>query len=114
MFQPSKELTVTEGAHPCLSKWRKRIDEAERRGRFNWDDHSAACNWNLCATGEGTQMFPRIPTRLAVSGETYPIDDELYDLGARFPSAVRPDEKTFALARSYITRIENRLAELSR
>lgn len=114
MYVETKEIQVTSPtSHPCLPKWRARIDAAERRGYFNKEDASAALNWDACAIGEVLSTFAQVP-RETPPGATivYPKDEALVDLGIEFAGDVRARKSTFAEARATLTAIETRLGEI--
>jgi hypothetical protein len=113
MFQGDKQLqTTTTIAHPCLPKWRARIDAAERRGSFDWVDQGMAADWKCCLIGEAGRTYPALE-RNSVGA---PTDRELQKLGAEFGSFINPvvraGGKRFIRARQLLTAIEARLNEI--
>lgn len=104
-----QNLPVRELQHPCLTKWRSRIDWAEQNGGFHADHKQAAERWDRCAVGEARQLYGIKCIR--GRAEFGPADKRLYDLGARFNTAVASNN--FAWANRLLTAIEQRLAELA-
>lgn len=96
MYRESKELPAQETIHPCLPKWRKRIDDAEQRGRFTQAEKDQAGNWDQCAVGEARS-----------AGFVSVIKDKLYCLGFDFYDAVCDDH--FTRCREIIAAIESQL-----
>lgn len=111
MFQESKELSVQEIVHPCLPRWRARIDAAEKRGCFDEYDEYAADHWGMCAVGEAFRMSPRVE-RDGTMENSPPADVTLFNLGHQFAEIVEPDSKDFARAREILSAIEARLSEI--
>jgi hypothetical protein len=101
--------------HPCLPKWRKIIDAAEKRGEFSGFECRLAGNFKSCATGEAYQRYPEIVRIEGKSGDsdfTYaPLDRKLDQLSHDFNNAVGADD--FGFAHRVIDRIEKRLGELA-
>jgi hypothetical protein len=114
MLQPDKDLTVTEVAHPCLPKWRKRIDEAEKRGAFDLRDDEDSANWNLCAIGEARRTYNVPVSVIGIHATGRPLDSRLRGLGLIFSKIVSVGSRQFDPAKRIITQIENRLAVLTR
>ena len=116
MYVETKEIQVTSPtSHPCLPKWRARIDAAERRGYFNNTDELMAKNWDRCAIGEVLSTFTsqQVPREIPPGGTlVYPKDDTLVELGIEFTGGVRARKSTFAEAREILTAIETRLGEI--
>jgi hypothetical protein len=102
MFQSDKELT-----HPCLPKWRARIDAAERRGKYNRKDATDAKVWNTCACHETVQRYG-----IAVAATGCPMDNDLRTLGLNFAGVIGVGGTDFAGARTILTAIEARLSEI--
>jgi len=82
--------------------WHKRIDAAEKRGRFTEDDKHRADNWVTCACGEQDKRIPRF------MGE--PTDEGLQHLGYQFSGAIGATD--FGKARTTLARIERRAAKV--
>lgn len=117
MYQPNKDLTVTEITHPCLPQWRKRIDDAEKRGAFNADDEVMAAAWDACAMGEAHKLYPNLVDYRVNRNGAYPRDERLYELGIKFSHVVSDTYVArkncgFHDARELISKIEQRLTEL--
>lgn len=110
MYRESKELPVVEREHPCLVGWRKRRDEAERRGYFTTMEMHHALNWDMCAVGEArAQGFPIKPGKASSVGVS-PADLILENLGAHFFRAVKNNNFKFVL--EILEAIEQRVSEL--
>lgn len=109
MYRESKEIPSTETKHPCLTRWRSRIDWAEENGGFHVDHKAYASRWDMCAVGEAHASYGVKYHRNVADG---PIDSTLERLGMDFYRAV--DTNRIADARSIIAAIEQRLAELAR
>ena len=108
MFVETKETTVREIVHPCLSKWRARIDAAERRGEFNREDEITASDWDMCVCGEASREYLALDTY----DNRVPKDERLRELGVDFAGSVINGEHTFTEARTILTAIEARLGEI--
>src|SRR5271157_1477136 len=96
------EIVVGPIAHPCLPKWRARVDWAEKRGGFTESQRRAARDWDQCANGEA-----HLPAEMTHAGGGTPLDPRLRSLGRHFASAVGDNDYT--QAREIITQIETRL-----
>ena len=110
MYRENKEVPVTETkAHPCLTRWRRRIDWAEQHGGFHADHKQAVWRWDMCAIGEAHKLYG-----IEVEDDIVwqPKDHNLYHLGKCFASAVDADD--LVRCRRLIALIEQRLAELAR
>ena len=103
MYREGKEL-ITTTDHPCLPKWRGRIDEAERRGYFTDKDIDDAAHSNACATWEAHEKY-------GISYDSGPQDETLWKLGHYFRVFVAAHN--FAACRETIAAIERRLRELA-
>jgi hypothetical protein len=97
MYREDKELPAQETKHPCLPKWRKRIDDAEKRGRFTDAEKDKAKSWNWCAVGEAR----------AAGFLGGVIAGSVYELGLLFSNAVQGS--AFARCREVIAAIESQL-----
>ena len=96
--------------HVCLNKWRKRVDAAEKRGRFSDSEMNQSLSWKFCAVGEGRFLIPKKARETLFSGVTVnpePIDYKLTMLGSDFPDLVCGND--FKGARKQLDRIEKRL-----
>ena len=117
MFQPDKELTLPEIAHPCLPTWRKRVDEAEQRHGFSTEELHLAKYWKTCACGEAKELYgiTYVSVNVDAINETYvysmPQDGPLQILGKQFyEQGVRCHN--YRLCRELLDAIERRLGEL--
>jgi hypothetical protein len=121
--------------HICLVKWRKRLDAAEKRGRFTEYEENLAGSWDVCAVGEGKQQLNKsIVTKAFIYDSEFlmnaPVDRKLLKLGVKFANYVDSwefcdpqncecgckDDKVFKKnlknARLTLDKIEKRLNEL--
>jgi hypothetical protein len=102
---------VTSTPSPKLRKtpfWWKRIELAEKRGRFTPEDVTKASDWVTCACG---RQDKRIPRHLHYTGQpTRPVDFELQKLGMCFDKAVQANN--FDWARHTLLAIETRAAQV--
>ena len=113
MYRETKELINQPATHPCLTQWRKRVDDAEKRGSFTESEMELAANWNTCAIGEARMLTDKV--RLEPGGDTDsgdpPVDPELNYLGYRF-YADGVSENRFDRCRELLSLIEARLEQL--
>ena len=87
-----------------LAKWRGRVKEAKKRGRFTRAEKKMAAGWAYCAVGERSDILG-----IPVAGS---LNDDLITSGARFCGAVADDE--FAQALTLIRKIERAPVEARR
>lgn len=85
--------------------WWATIDRAEKRGFFTDEEIAKAQGWTTCACG---RQDNRIPTRR--HNPFVPHDERLFSLGIRFFNDV--SAHNFAQARTTLTKIEKRAAEV--
>jgi hypothetical protein len=100
--------------HICLTKWKHRISDAEKRGEFTKDEAGMAGTWDACAVGEGRSKLKK---SLAMNDKLFNLDwcysprnYILKELGTNFADAVA--ENDFKGAKTYLTRIERQLNRL--
>ena len=94
--------------------WRERIVAARERGKFTTHDtHEALGSWFACAVGEQKSVAPALVRPiLRPDTTTGPADDQLYQDGMAFGTAVAHD--LFDVAEKLLDAIEDRVLELKR
>jgi len=90
-----------------MATWERRIDAAEKRGRFTDADHAATA-WDSCAVAEQRKAHPDV----VVTQWDEPLDEPLYHLGYAFARAVRGDDPM--KARQVLKKIDRRVQTLAR
>jgi hypothetical protein len=107
--------------HICLVKWRKRIDNAEKRYVKNHNFYrvgftryecNLASSWKVCAVGEAHQLLPNLVQYKfnPYFGQAAPTDEILKKLGLKFVNMVNANN--FKGARKTLNTIEERLNQL--
>lgn len=111
MYKEDKEFSVTERKHPCLWRWRRDVTNAENNGGFSEAKKQQAHNWNVCAIGEASKIYPIYEGQDEKErfGTFGPRNSDLNILGMNFMDAVDNDE--FDECRLILEQIENYLAE---
>jgi hypothetical protein len=73
--------------------WRSRIEAADARGYFDYQDDQDASHWNTCAVGEQHMKFPKVVLLEAMW--MHPVDRVLERLGSFFGQVVSCSYQTY-------------------